>query len=60
MGCSKNSIKEYGKTLMIVTHDALVDKGMRFLRLEDGRITDDFITTERLEVPEYQPQVQEE
>ncbi|MFX1538055.1 MAG: ABC transporter ATP-binding protein [Promethearchaeota archaeon] len=53
--------KEYGKTLMIVTHDeSLVDKGMRFLHLEDGRITDDFIATERLEVPEYQPQVQEE
>ncbi|MFX0064574.1 MAG: ABC transporter ATP-binding protein [Candidatus Hermodarchaeota archaeon] len=53
--------KEYGKTLIIVTHDeSLVDKGMRFLHLEDGRITDDFIATERLEVPEYQPQVQEE
>jgi putative ABC transport system ATP-binding protein len=53
--------KEYGKTLIIVTHDeSLVDKGMRFLHLEDGRITDDFIATERLTVPEYQPQVQEE
>lgn len=46
--------KEYGKTLIIVTHDeSLVDKGKRLVRLEDGKIIDDLVTTESLNVPEY-------
>lgn len=49
--------REYGKTLVIVTHDeSLVDKGMRLVRLEDGKVSDDFIASERQIVPEYQPQ----
>ncbi|MFX0093804.1 MAG: ABC transporter ATP-binding protein [Candidatus Hodarchaeota archaeon] len=51
--------RDYNKTFVIVTHDeSLVDKGMRLIRLEDGKIVDDFIASERQEVPAYQPQEQ--
>ncbi|OLS16743.1 MAG: putative ABC transporter ATP-binding protein [Candidatus Heimdallarchaeota archaeon LC_3] len=41
--------KERNKTFIIVSHDyALLRKGMRLLRMEDGRIIDDNIVTEKL------------